>query len=78
MMKHFSKLLELVPLPYHNNEGSSYAFLDRMLSKFGVPTKVFINQGIEFQRDFQDLCEKALINSFVKCNLHFNENIKVK
>jgi hypothetical protein len=58
MIKHFSKLLELVPLPYCNNEGTSYAFLDRVFSNFGAPIEVFIDQGMEFQRDFQDLCEK--------------------
>jgi hypothetical protein len=44
------------------NEGTTYAFFDRMLSKFGVPTKVLTKQGMELCGDFQKLCEKALIN----------------
>jgi hypothetical protein len=62
MIEHFSKRLELVPLLNCSSEGITYAFLDIMFNKYGVPIKVFTNQGIEFQRDFQDLCEKALID----------------
>jgi hypothetical protein len=46
MIEHFSKWLELVPLVNYNSEGVAYAFMDKMLSKFGVPTKGFTNQGI--------------------------------
>jgi hypothetical protein len=62
MIKHFSKWLELGPLTDHNNEGVAYAFLHKMLSSFGFSAKVLTNQGIEFQGDFQDLCEKALLD----------------
>ncbi len=37
-------------------------FLNIMFNKFGVQAKVLTNQGIKFQRVFQDLCEKALID----------------
>jgi hypothetical protein len=40
MIEHFSKWLELVPLPNRSSEGAAYAFLDIMFSRFGVPTKV--------------------------------------
>jgi hypothetical protein len=60
MIEHFSKQLELVPLPDHNREGATYAFLDKMLSRFGVSTKVLINQGLAFYGDFQELCEAIL------------------
>jgi hypothetical protein len=62
MIEHFSKWLELVPLPDLNSEGVAYAFLDKVLSKFGISVKVLTNQGTKFQGDFQDLCEKALID----------------
>jgi hypothetical protein len=45
MMEHFSKWLELVPLPYHNSEGVAYALLDKVFNKFGVLTEIFIDQG---------------------------------
>jgi len=58
MIKHFSKCLELRPLPDCSSEGVAYAFLDKILSTFGALTDVFTNQGTKFQGDFQDLCEK--------------------
>ncbi len=33
-----------------------------MLSHFGAPAKVLIDQGTEFQGEFQVLCDKALID----------------
>jgi hypothetical protein len=52
MIEHFSKWLELVPLPDHSNEDIAYAFLNKVLSRFGVPTEVLTNQGMEFRGDF--------------------------
>jgi hypothetical protein len=57
MIKHFSKWLELVPLPYHSNEGASYAFLDKVFNSIGALTKIIINQGIIFFGEFQKFCE---------------------
>jgi len=62
MIKHLSKWLKLVPLPDCSSEGATYAFLDMILSKFRAPTEVLINQGTYFCGEFQELCEKALIN----------------
>jgi hypothetical protein len=33
-----------------------------VFNNFGAPTKVFINQDMEFCREFQKLCEKTLID----------------
>jgi hypothetical protein len=60
MIKHFSKWLELVSLLNCNSKGVAYAFLDRILNKFGVQAKVSIYQGTKFHGEFQELCEKAL------------------
>jgi hypothetical protein len=62
MIEHFSKWLELVALSDCSSEGTTYAFLDRVLNRFGVPIKVFIDQGIKLCGEFQELCEKALID----------------
>jgi hypothetical protein len=35
MIEHFTKWLELVPLSNHSSEEVTYAFLDRVFSKFG-------------------------------------------
>jgi hypothetical protein len=71
MIEHFFKWLELVPLPDHSSEGVAYAFLNKVLSKFGASIKVFTNQGTKFQGDFQDLCEKTLIDHQSISQYHF-------
>jgi hypothetical protein len=45
-----------------SNEGAAYAFVNRVFNMFGALIEVFTNQGKEFQKDFQDLCENALID----------------
>jgi hypothetical protein len=36
MIEHFSKWLELVPLPDCSSEKTTYAFLDKVLSRLGL------------------------------------------
>jgi hypothetical protein len=58
MIEHFCKWLKLVPLPNYSNEGgATYAFLDKVLNRFGA-LEMLIDQGMKFQ----ELCEKALID----------------
>jgi hypothetical protein len=44
MIEHLSKWLKLVPLPDCNNEGATYAFLEKVLGRFGVTTKVSLSK----------------------------------
>jgi hypothetical protein len=62
MIEHFSKWLELVSLLDCNSEGTAYTLLNIVFNRFGAPVEVFTDQGMEFRGDFQDLCEKALID----------------
>ncbi len=50
-----------MPLLNHSNEKVTYAFIDKMLNRLSVPTMVLTDQDMDFQGDFQDLCEKTLI-----------------
>jgi hypothetical protein len=52
MIEHFSKWLELIPLPDHSSEKTTYAFLDMVLSRFGALAKVLSDQGIQFRGEF--------------------------
>jgi transposase-like protein len=61
MIKYFCKWLELVPLPYCNNGGSTFAFLDRVLNRFGALAKVIIDKS-KWHGKFQKMCEKTLID----------------
>ena len=49
-------------LPDKFSEGPAYSVLDRVLSRFGAPAKVLINQRREYLGEFQMLCEQAMIN----------------
>ncbi len=51
-----------MPLPNHNNEGAAYAFLDMVFNRFGVLVEILVNQNLKFHGEFQELCEKALID----------------
>ncbi len=61
-------------LPDYSNEGVAYAFLDKMLNRFGVPTEVFIDQTIEFCENFQKLCEKVLLDHWTTSQDHPKAN----
>jgi hypothetical protein len=61
MIEHFTKWLELVPIP----EKSSFytaAALKGVLTRFGAPAKVLTDQGEEFQGEFAVLLQKLLID----------------
>ncbi len=62
MIKHFSKWMELVTLSNCNSEGITYSFMERMFSRFGASIEVFIDQGMKFHGESQEMCEKALID----------------
>ncbi len=51
-----------MPLPNHSNEGIAYAFFNMSLNRFEVLAEVLTNQNTKFHREFQELCEKTLIN----------------
>jgi len=65
MIKHFFKWLKLVPLLDHNSEGVAYAFFNMVFIGFGVLVKVFTDQSIKYHGEFQELCEKTLIDHHV-------------
>jgi hypothetical protein len=62
MIEHLLKWLKFMSLLNHNNEIITYAFLDVMSNKFGMLFETFINENMKFHGEFQELCEKALIN----------------
>ncbi len=60
------------------NEGVAYAFLDRILSKFGVQAKVLTYQNTKFHGEFQELCEKTLIDHCTTSWDHFEVDALVE
>jgi hypothetical protein len=45
-----------------------------VLSHFGAPAKVLTDQGMEFQGEFQVLCDKALIDHQITSRDHPKAN----
>ena len=74
MIKHFSKWIELVALPDKLSEGATYSFLDLVLSHFGAPLEVLIDQGWEFLDAFQTLCKQAMIDHRNTLKVHQEAN----
>ena len=54
-------------LPQKFSEGATYAFLDRVLSRFGGPAEVLTNQGIDFLGEFQTLLEQTRLSIVTFC-----------
>jgi hypothetical protein len=52
MIKLFLKWLQLVILLIGSNERPTYAFLDMVFSKFGIPIEIHIDQRMEFCGEF--------------------------
>jgi len=70
MIEHFSKWVKLVALPNKSSYSTNQDFLQQVLSKFGACAECFINQGLEFKGEFQDLFDHALINHHRTSNDH--------
>jgi hypothetical protein len=78
MIKHFYKWLKLVPLSDCNNEGTTYAILDKVFNRFDTLIKIFTNQGMKIREEFQELCEKSLINHHMISWDHFEVDMLVE
>jgi len=51
MIEHFLKWLKFMLLLNHSNERITYAFLDMMSNKFGMPFETFTNENMKFHRE---------------------------
>jgi hypothetical protein len=61
MIGHFSKWIELVPIPDKTSHHSAAA-LREVLCRYGAPAEVLTDQGKEFQGEFAELLTKLLID----------------
>lgn len=74
MIEHFSQWSGLVALLGRFSEGTSYAFLGRVLNRFGAPIEVLINQGREFFDEFQPLLDQAYTDNRTTSHDHLKAN----
>jgi len=78
MIRHFSKWSRRVPLLNHSSEGATYAFLNKVLNRFGVLTKVIIDENTKLCGDFQKVCEKTVIDHHMTSRDHLEANMLVE
>ena len=60
-IEHCTKWMELIPLPSKAYVYVASAFLENVISKYGVPGEVLTDQGTEFQGEFHTLLSKQEI-----------------
>lgn len=61
MIEHFSKWVELVPIPEKTAANTAEA-LKRVLTMFGAPAEVLTDQGDEFRGEFDELLQRMMID----------------
>ena len=61
-VEHFSKWVEVIPIPDKSSNTIATAFLQHVLSRFLAPAEVLTDQGREFQGEFEALLRKAHID----------------
>jgi hypothetical protein len=61
MIQHFTKWVELVPIPEKTPEHTAVA-LKRVLTMFGAPAEVLTDQGDEFLGEFDELLTRLMID----------------
>ena len=54
-IEHFTKWVELIPLPSKCAKDATRALLEGVLSRFGAPAEIITNQGGKFKGEFQTL-----------------------
>ena len=60
-IEHFTKWVDLIQLPSKFSAHVAGAFLENIISRYGVPAVVLTDQGTEFQGEFQALLTKQQI-----------------
>jgi hypothetical protein len=61
-IEHFSKWVELIPLPNKEASTTSFAFLRAVLAHYGAPAEVLTDRGSEFRAEFASLLFESLID----------------
>ena len=54
-IEHFTKWVELIPLPSKSSKDAARALLEGVLSRYGAQGEILKDQGREFQGEFQTL-----------------------
>ena len=69
-IEHFTKWVELIPLPSKSSRDSAQGLLDGILSRYGAPGEILTDQGREFQGEFQKFLAKHEITHRLASRKH--------
>ena len=69
-IEHFTKWIELIPLPSKSSRDSARGLLEGVLSRYGAPGVILTDQGPEFEGDFQTLPAKHEITHRLSSREH--------
>ncbi|PNH08435.1 Pro-Pol polyprotein [Tetrabaena socialis] len=61
-IEHYSKHVELIPLPDKTSACTAQAFLQNVLARFSAPAEVVTDQGTEFLSEFDELLQQCFID----------------
>ncbi|PNH01248.1 PHD and RING finger domain-containing protein 1 [Tetrabaena socialis] len=61
-IEHYSKHVELIPLPDKTSACTAQAFLQNVLARFSAPAEVVTDQGTEFLGEFDELLQQCFID----------------
>ena len=61
-VEHYSKHIELVPLPNKEAKTTAAAFAAAVLGRYGCPAEVLTDQGTEWEEQFQQLLLECMID----------------
>ena len=69
-IEHFTKWIELIPLPSKSSRDSARGLLEGVLSKYGAPGEILTDQGREFDGEFQTLLARHEITHRMSSHEH--------
>ena len=69
-IEHFTKWVELIPLPSKSSKDAARTLLEGVLSRYGSPSEVLTDQGREFQGEFQTLLSQHEITHWLASKEH--------
>ena len=69
-IEHFTKWIELIPLPSKSSKDSARGLLEGVLSRYGAPGEILTDQGREFIGEFQTLLNQHEITHRLSSREH--------
>ena len=60
-IEHFSKNIEVIPIPNKTAETTAYAFLSHVIGRYGGCAEVVTDRGTEFEGKFHQVLEECMI-----------------